>query len=153
MQLHPVEPYLHAITLGVLRHRSFSGEQRQLRGALAPFIERFDDLAPRLALAVVDLTQIKYGPLHHPATRTALALDNTPIAVLFAVLAPPRESQIHAGDCTSNSTDEKLVGLHYRRFTTIGPCIDSLFLRQILENRRFLVPVEKVGLAYMVCRS
>jgi hypothetical protein len=97
MQLHAIEPHLRAIALGVLRQRPFGWKQGQLRGALRALIEGFDDLAPRLALAVVDLAQIQNLPLHHLAPGAALALDNVPIAVLFAVLQPSFASQIHAG--------------------------------------------------------
>ena len=91
MQLHRVEPNLHPIFLGVFRHPSFGRKQSQLSVSLGPFIESLDYPAPRLALAIVDLAQIQHRPLHHATASTALALDNAPIAMLFAVLQPSRE--------------------------------------------------------------
>src|SRR5436190_12081841 len=155
MQLHPVEPYLHAIALSVLRLRSFSGEQRQLRGALAPFIERFDDLAPRLALAVVGLAQIQYLPLHDLATSAALALHNIPIAMLFAVLQSSVASQIHASESASNACKQtlrktKLLN-RYLIYTTAVSNSSRLVSTRIFrsssqKNQLFLLSVEKVGL-------
>jgi hypothetical protein len=46
-------------------------KQRQLAVPLASFIEGFDQLAPGLALTVIDLAEIKHLPLDHlpPAQR------------------------------------------------------------------------------------
>jgi hypothetical protein len=43
-------------------------------------------------LAIVDLAKMQHGTLHNLAAGTALALDDAPIAMLFAVLEPSRES-------------------------------------------------------------
>jgi hypothetical protein len=64
---------------------------------LAAFVKSIDHPAPGLALAVVDLAEIKHRPLYHPTTRAALAFDNAPVTVLLAVLPSSGESQIH--DC------------------------------------------------------
>ena len=95
MQLHRIEPNLQPITLGMLGQVAFGRKQRQLPSLLALFVEGFNDPTPGFLLAVVDLAQIQYRALYYLAATTALALDNTPISVLFAVLAPPMESQIH----------------------------------------------------------
>jgi len=63
--------------------------------SLIVFVERLDHTTPRLALAIVDLPQIKHWPLHHLAASATLALYNTPVAVLFAVFDPSCESQVH----------------------------------------------------------
>jgi len=42
---------------------------------LGLFIESLDDSAPRLVLAVVDLTQIQYLALHHFAARAQRLLS------------------------------------------------------------------------------
>src|SRR5207344_1429476 len=96
MQLHLVEPHLHAIRSGMLRHCSFGREQGQLRRLIGSFVERSDNLAPRRALAIVDLAKVQHIALHHLAAGTTLALDNIPVAMLFAVFAPSVASQIHA---------------------------------------------------------
>jgi hypothetical protein len=61
----------------------------------AAFIEGIDQLAPSLALAVIDLAEIEHLPLDHLATGTALVLDDTPVAMLFAVFEASGESQEH----------------------------------------------------------
>jgi hypothetical protein len=81
--------------------------------AARPFINGFNDATPRLVLAVVDL--LRYGTgLHHLAARTTLVLDNTLIAMFFAVFEASVETQEHdAKQLTLNPTDEKILGLHY----------------------------------------
>src|SRR5580704_18115627 len=61
----------------------------------ARFVERFDLMTPRFALAIIDLTQIQKRPLHHPTARTTPAFDNAPVTVFLAVLPSPCESQVH----------------------------------------------------------
>jgi hypothetical protein len=95
MQLHGIEANLHSILLGVFRHRSFGGKQRQLRGSLATFIEDFDDPAPCFSLAVVDLAEIENLPLYDLAPSTAFALNNIPIEMFLAVLQSSIAFQIH----------------------------------------------------------
>src|ERR1700688_3740708 len=41
---------------------------------------------------------------------------------------------------------EKVLGLYYRRFQIVGPCIDSQIPARPHENSLFSSPVEKVGL-------
>ena len=88
MQLHRIEPNLQPITLGMLGQVAFGRKQRQLPSLLALFVEGFNDPTPGFLLAVVDLPQIQYRALYYLAAGTALTLDNTPISMLFAVLAP-----------------------------------------------------------------
>jgi hypothetical protein len=59
-------------------------------------------------LAVVDLAQIQHLPLHHLAASTALALDNIPVTMFFAVFEASIESQEHdATQTTLNRNDQK----------------------------------------------
>jgi hypothetical protein len=58
-------------------------------------IEGFDQLAPGPALAVIDLAEIQHLPLDYLATGAALALDDIPVAMLFAVFEASVESQEH----------------------------------------------------------
>jgi len=44
----------------------------------AAFIKGIDQLAPSLALAVVDLAEIKHLPLDHLAASATLVLDDAP---------------------------------------------------------------------------
>lgn len=96
MQLHGIEPNRNPITLRMVRNGVIGGKHRQLGRPLRPLIESLDHAAPRLALAVVDLAEIQYLPLHHLAAGAALALDNVPIDVLLAILEPSIALQIHA---------------------------------------------------------
>ena len=50
-----------------------------------PFIEDFDRTTPIPLLAVVDFAEVRHLALRHSAASTALALDNIPIAIFFAV--------------------------------------------------------------------
>ena len=96
MQLHRIEPHLHAKTFGMVRHRPLGWKQGKLPMPPARFVERFDLMTPRFALAIIDLAQIQNRTLHHPTARTALAFDNAPVTVRLAVLPSPCESQVHA---------------------------------------------------------
>ena len=107
MQLHLVEPHLHAIGFGMVRHGPFGRKQRQLTMMSAVFVEGLDDPTPGVALAVVDLTKIQHGTLHHLAAGAALALDDAPIAMLFAVLEPSRELQVHEQRFYTKATSTK----------------------------------------------
>jgi hypothetical protein len=73
----------------VLRNALPGRKQRELSMFLTPFVKSIDHPAPGLALAVVDLSEIKYRPLYHPTAGAALALDNAPVTVLLAVLPSP----------------------------------------------------------------
>src|SRR4029077_11745434 len=117
MQCHRVEPHLDAKRPGMLGNPAIGRKQRKLRMAERPLIEGFDLTTPSLMLAVVDLAQVQHLSLHHPAASTSLALDNIPIAMFFAVFEASVESQEHdANQLTPNQTNEKILGLHYRRF-------------------------------------
>jgi hypothetical protein len=95
MQLHRIEPHLHAKTFGMVRHRPLGWKQGKLSMSPARFVECLDLMAPCFALAIIDLAQIQNRTLHHPTARTAPAFDNAPVAVLLAVLPSPCESQVH----------------------------------------------------------
>jgi len=62
--MHLVEPHLHAIGFGMVRHGPFGRKQRQLTMMSAVFVEGLDDPTPGVALAIVDLTKIQHGTLH-----------------------------------------------------------------------------------------
>jgi hypothetical protein len=103
--------------LGMFGNHAIGRKQSELRMAACPFIEGFDLTTPRLVLAVADLAQVQHLPLYHPAAGATLALDNIPIAMLFAVFEASVESQEHdANQLTPNQTNEKMLSLHYRRF-------------------------------------
>src|SRR5580704_8799720 len=108
VQLHRIEPHLHAIAIGVFRNLAVGGKQRQLAVPPAAFIKGFDQMAPGLALAVIDLAEIQNLPLHHLATGATLVLDNIPVSMLFAVFEASVESQEHdANQPTPTRTIEK----------------------------------------------
>ena len=95
VQLHRLDPHLHAISLGVLGHAAVGGEQSKLPVSLIVFVQRLDYTPPSRVLAVIDFAEIQHWPLHYLAASTALALHDAPVTVLFAVLNPSRESQVH----------------------------------------------------------
>src|SRR5580693_3695954 len=135
-QLHPIKPHLHAKALGVVRHRLLGWKQGKLPMSPARFVERFDLMTPRFALAIIDLTQIQKRPLHHPTARTAPAFDNAPVTVFLAVLPSPCESQVQ-----TKSPKEGRSSLH--TFPPHRPLKRFSFRRQ---NSKISAPVGKVGL-------
>src|SRR5262249_54445642 len=94
-QFHRIEPHPHAVTFGAGRNLAIGGKQRQLAMPPAVFIKGFDQLAPGIALAVIDLAEIQHLPLHHLATGATLVLDDIPVAMLLAVFEASVESQEH----------------------------------------------------------
>ena len=73
------------------------GIQRHLLRPGPALGEDLDTLAPRAALAVVDLSKVQHLPLHHPSAAHALIFDDVPVAVLFAIFAPTIAPQKHDG--------------------------------------------------------
>jgi hypothetical protein len=107
MQLHRAEPHLHAIAGGMDGHDPIGGKQGQLPGKLRFLVEGFDRPTPGFVLVVVDLAEIKHLALHDLAAGAALAFDNAPIVVLFAVLEASIRSQIHGEPSLHKSEHRK----------------------------------------------
>ena len=97
VQFEVFEPHAHAAVRRVRRHFAIPREERQRARPGAILIEALDDAAPRRALAVVDLAEIKHWPLHDPAARATAALGDRPVAMFLAVFFAPRASQKHDG--------------------------------------------------------
>ena len=119
MQLHRVEPHLHTVRLRVFGKRPIGRKQKELRVVASVFIKGFDLPIPSFMLAIVDLAEIQHLALHHLTAATSLVLDNIPIAMLFAVFEASIEAQEHANQFSPNKIDEKILGLHYRRFQNL----------------------------------
>ena len=128
MQLHRVEPHLHTVRLRVFGKRPIGREQKELRVVASVFIKGFDLPTPSFMLAIVDLAEIQHLALHHLTAATSLVLDNIPIAMLFAVFEASIEAQEHANQFSPNKIDEKILGLHYRRFPELAPLTRLAFL-------------------------
>src|SRR5215813_14684554 len=94
-QFHGIEPDLQPVATGVLRNVLPGRKQRELSMLLAAFVKSIDHPAPGLALAVVDLAEIKHWPLYYSTAGATLTFDNAPVTVLLAVLPSSSESQIH----------------------------------------------------------
>jgi len=118
MQLHCIEPYLHAMCLRVFRNAAIGRKQSQLRVAACSFVKSFDRTTPIVMLAIIDLAEVQNLPLYHFAASTTLVLDDIPIAMLLAIFEASVEPQEHANQLTQNKADEKRLGLHYRRLAT-----------------------------------
>jgi hypothetical protein len=71
VQFHRIEPHLHAIAISAGRNFAIDRKQCQLAVPSAAFIKGFDQLAPSLALAVIDLAKVQHLPLDHLATDAA----------------------------------------------------------------------------------
>jgi len=79
----------------MLGHAAVGREQSKLPVSLIVCVQRLDYTTPIRVLAVIDFAEIQHWPLRHLAAGTALALHNAPVTVLFAVLNPSCESQVH----------------------------------------------------------
>src|SRR6516164_3382688 len=148
MQLHRIEPHLHAVTIGAHRNLAIGGKQRQLAVPLAALIKGFDQLAPGIALAVIDLAEIQHLPLDHLATGATLVLNDIPVSMLFAVFEAPVESQEHDAN---HPTPTAPIGKRYLVYTTgvlSSRPIDSIRIYRPAthKNSRSSAPVGKVGL-------
>src|SRR5271167_3179532 len=144
MQLHRIEPHLHAKTFGMVRHSPIGWKQGKLSMPPAPLVDPFDHPAPRRVLAVVDLAQIQNRTLHHSPARTAPAFDNAPITVLLAVLPSPCESQVHGPRFYAQTKTRKEGRSSLHAFPPHRPLKRFSFCRQ---NSKIRAPVGKVGLA------
>src|SRR5262249_58488854 len=106
--LRGIAPHLPAVTIGARRNLTISREQRQLAVPLAAFIKGFDQVVPSRELAVVDLAEIQHLPLDDLAAGAALALDDIPVAMFFAVFEASVGSQKHdANQPTPTGTIDK----------------------------------------------
>src|SRR6516225_1144895 len=143
MQLHRIEPHLHAKTFRMVRHSPLGWKQGKLSMSPARFVERFDLATPRFALAIIDLAQIQNRTLHHTTTCTASAFDNAPVAVFLAVLPSPRESQVHGPRFYAQAKSRKEGRSSLHAFPPHRPLKRFSFCRQ---NSKIGVPVGKVGL-------
>src|ERR1700674_5357998 len=100
------------------------------------FVERFDLMTPRFALAIIDLAQIQNRTLHHTTTRTALAFDNAPVTVLLAVLPSQCESQVHGPRVYAETQTRKEGRSSLHAFPPHRPMKRFKFCRQNSKIRR-----------------
>ena len=90
-QRHLIEP--HADDRPRIRVRIFHGrvvlrEQRDLLRSIVILTKELDGFAPRSFLPTVEFAEVKHMSLDDAIMLAALAFDNTPVAVLFAILEP-----------------------------------------------------------------
>jgi hypothetical protein len=83
----------HADRIDII-HRHRTGRE-QCHLAPCAGIVHLDGLAPRLALAGVDLAQVQHLSLHHTAVAAAPALHHAPVIVDLAVLLASVAAQEH----------------------------------------------------------
>src|SRR5215467_6222900 len=155
MQFHRVEPHLHAITVGACWNLAVGRKQRQLAVPTAAFIKGFDQVAPRLELAVIDLAEIQHLPLDHLATGAALVLDDIPIAMLFAVFEASIVSQEHdADDARLIRVTEKRCKVYTTRNLRLA-AVDPTRVFRLARPEKPCCPqrVGKVGLSAGIVHS
>jgi hypothetical protein len=59
-------------------------------------VKNLQGLAPSGLLAIIDLSQVHHGTIHHRLTRNATTLHNAEVAVLFAILLATMNFQMHS---------------------------------------------------------
>src|SRR5262249_60684541 len=90
------------------RTHTFGRDERNLAVPLSASIKGFDQVVPSRELAVVDLAEIQPLPLDDLAAGAALALDDIPVAMFFAVFEASVGSQKHdANQPTPTGTIDK----------------------------------------------
>jgi hypothetical protein len=142
VQFHRVEPHLNAVAIGGGRNLAIGRKQRKLAVPPAAFVKGFDQLAPSLALAVIDLAEIQHLPLNHLAAGAALVLDDIPVAMLFAVFEASVVSQEHANQPTPSG----IVKKRWQVYTTADlreGAVDStrVLVTATRKNRRSNSPI------------
>src|SRR6202011_5982947 len=94
VQPQTAEPDMHHIAIQ-RRCRTILRKQRDLSGLVAALVKRFDGLAPRRSLCVVDLAEIQYMPLHRPTAGHPTVFHDAPVAMLLPVLPANPVAQKH----------------------------------------------------------
>ena len=97
VQAEVSEPKPDAYVGGIAGNRAIPGKERHLPRLRTLLVEPLQNPAPRLFLAIVDLTQIKHRALDDPASGAAPVFHNGPIPVFLAVLLPLGVAQKHDG--------------------------------------------------------
>ena len=96
-QLEILAPHADPAVQRVAGDRAIPGKQSQRALLAAVLGAALDDAAPRCALAVVDLAEVKHRSLEDLLPGTAPVLHDRPGAVQFAVFFALRASQKHDG--------------------------------------------------------
>jgi hypothetical protein len=90
------EPNPHDVRIGHRTDPIFGKQRYRARSGLA-LLKDLDGLAPSLLLAVVDLAQIKRGPLNHSSAGDTAVFHQAVVAMLLAVFLSRRVAQKHNG--------------------------------------------------------
>jgi hypothetical protein len=114
MKFQSVQSDLNHFTVQ-LRWHSIGGEQGHLSHGPVAILDHLDCFDPGGALGVVDFAKVENLPLDHFGVHRPVILNDTPIAVLFAVFEPCFVSEEHSGQCTGGNRQIKRVGRHYKQ--------------------------------------
>ena len=90
-QRHLVEPHAddrQRICVRIFHRRMVLREQRDLLRRVVILPEKLDGFTPRSFLPAVEFAEVEHVSLDDAMLLAALAFDNTPAAVLFAILEP-----------------------------------------------------------------
>ena len=134
----------HANGVDVVNGHGASGEQRHL--APRAGILQLDGLAPRLALARVDLPEVQHLTLHHATIGKATILHHAPVLVALTVLHASIASQEHATSVGTHPTPAKGQGLHHKRFPPSPLYASDTCVKNRAEISKNQQRVEKDGL-------
>ena len=83
-------------------------EQADLLSEMINFIEDLQTLAPGRLLGVINLTQVQHRALNRSPKAQSAVFDNTPIAMLFAILFASVVTRKHVAERKSSSCHTSL---------------------------------------------
>ena len=113
MKFQSVQSDLNHFTVQ-LRWPSVGRKQGDLSHEAVALLDHLDRFDPGGALGVVDFAKAENLPLDHFVVHCPVILNDTPIAMLFAVFEPGFVSKEHGGQSTGENRQVKKVGRHYK---------------------------------------
>ena len=111
-----IDFYLDNFT-GQFRSFPIRGKQGHLPAFIFIALKHINGLAPRCMLAVIYLAKIEHLSLNNTVVRHSMVLNDTPVAMFFAVFKTLFSSKKHAPIFLEQNKKIKGVGRHYKRKT------------------------------------
>ena len=97
MEFKLLKAHPYPVIGGMIGNLPIPSKERQGSLLAAILVESFNNSAPALTLAVIDLAKIQHRTLNDLASRTTPVLHYRPITMFLAVFPALRASQKHDG--------------------------------------------------------